>query len=110
VIEPDAIDRHDRRLGVGVRGQEHAPRIGIELDRFDEELRPRHLGHPLVDEKERDVAAALLELLRRLERVPTRADLHDAIVGAEVLAEIAVDGIEDLGVIVDGENHGLGHG
>ena len=37
------------------------------------------------------------------------ADLDDAVVDTKVLAEVAFDGVEDFGVIVDGENDGLGH-
>ena len=73
MIEPDLIDRGDRRLGVGVRREQHASRVRIELDRLDEKLRAGHVRHALVDEKERDLRAALLELTRR-RRAPAAPD------------------------------------
>jgi hypothetical protein len=109
VIEPDLIDRGDRRLRVGIRREEHLPRLGIELDRFLEKLRSRHLGHALVDEKERDGVAPLLELMRSLQRMPSGADLDDAVVGTEVLAKITIDGVQDLRIVVYGEDNGLRH-
>ena len=109
VIEPDLVDRGDGRLGVGVRGEQHLPRVGIQLDRLDEELRPGHLRHALVDEEERDRRAALLELAGRLERLAAGPDLDHPVVGAKMLAQVAFDRIQNLGVVVDGEDDRFRH-
>jgi hypothetical protein len=109
VIEPNPIDGEDRRLGVGVRREQDLPRIGVQLLRLGEKLRPRHLRHPLVDEEERDGRAALFELEGGIDRLAAGPDLDHPVVGSEMRAEIAVDGVEDLGVVVDGEDDRFRH-
>ena len=54
MIELDGVDRGDRDLGVGVRGEQHPLGVGVDLSRCGEELDARHPGHPLVREEERD--------------------------------------------------------
>ncbi len=109
MIEPDPVDGEDRRLGVGVRREQDLPRVRVQLLRLGEKLRPRHLRHPLVDEEERDRRAALLELEGRIDRLAAGAHLDHPVVRAKMRAQVAVDGVEDLGVVVDGEDDGLGH-
>ena len=74
-----------------------------------EELRAGHVRHALVHEEERDLRAALLQLADGVERLRAGRRLHDAVVGAEVVPEIALDGVQDFGVVVDREEDGFAH-
>src|SRR5205807_8178865 len=47
------VDRCDRRLGVRVRGEQHALCIRDELARVGEVFGPGHAGHPLVGHEHR---------------------------------------------------------
>ena len=69
VVERDLVDRRDRRLGVGVGGQQHALGVGHELARLDEVLGARHAGHALVGDQQRDLVAARDELAQDVERL-----------------------------------------
>jgi hypothetical protein len=101
VIELDVVDRPDRRLGVGVGGQQDPPRLGDQLAQFRQELDPGHAGHPLVDEEERDRLLALHQPLRRAERDARRIGRQDTVVATEATAQIALHGPQHLRVVVD---------
>ena len=109
MIETDLVDGPDRGLGVGVGREEDFPRVRVDLDRFGEELRAGHVRHAFVDQEERELGAAMFELGNGFERLCAGGRLHDAVVGAEVLAEVALDGVEDFGVVVDCQEDRLGH-
>ncbi|HEV2874435.1 MAG TPA: hypothetical protein VGW14_04740, partial [Thermoleophilaceae bacterium] len=72
VVERDLVDRRDRRLGVGVRGQQDALGVGSELARLDEVLGAGHAGHALVGDQQRDLVAARAQLAHDLERLLPR--------------------------------------
>lgn len=57
VIEADVVDAADRRLGVGVGGEEYLARVRVELPHLAQQLRPGHLGHPLVHQEQGDHAS-----------------------------------------------------
>ena len=109
VVQPQVVDAGDRGLRVGVGREEDPARIRVELEHLAQQLRPRHLGHPLVDEEEGDGSPALLELPDGLERLPAGPGLQDAVVAPVTLAQVALDGAEHLGVVVDAENDRLDH-
>ncbi len=69
VVERHLVDRGDRRRGVGVGGEQHFARLGVELPDLAQQLGAGHIGHPLIDQEESDRRAALLELARCLERL-----------------------------------------
>ena len=69
VVERDLVDRGDRRLGVGVGGQQHALGVGHDLARLDEVLGAGHAGHALVGDQQRDLVAARAQLAQQLERL-----------------------------------------
>jgi hypothetical protein len=79
------------------------------LPGLEEELRPAHLRHALVHQKQRDLGAALEELLDGVERLGAGRRLDHPAVGAEVVPEIALDRIQHLGVVVDCQQDRLGH-
>ena len=69
VVEADLIDRAHRRLGVRVRGKEHALRIGREGLGLRQQLDSRHPGHALVGDDQRHRIAPRGELSQDLQRV-----------------------------------------
>jgi hypothetical protein len=66
--------------------------------------------HPLVNEEERDLRSALLQLANGVESIRARGGLHHSIIGAEVMPEIALDCVENFGVVVDREKDRFAHG
>jgi hypothetical protein len=78
-VEVDVVDRADRRVGVGVRRQQHPLGVRHDVHRQLEELDARHAGHAVVGEQQRDLLAAQHELLHGLERVGPGLGAHDAV-------------------------------
>ena len=97
VVERDLVDRRDRRLGVGVGGQQHALGVGHDLARLDEVLGAGHAGHPLVGDQQRDLVAARAQLAQQLERLGARGRAQDAVALAEAAAQVARDGRQHAG-------------
>jgi hypothetical protein len=54
VVDIGRVDRLHERVGVGEGGQQHPDRLGRDLPAPRQELGPRHPGHPLVADHERD--------------------------------------------------------
>ena len=69
MVEVDDVDRLDRRLGVGVGGEQGPAGAGEQVHRLFEELEAGHLRHPVVGEHHRHHLAAQLQLAQRLERL-----------------------------------------
>ncbi len=86
MIQVDDVDRVDCRMGVGVRGQEHAPGHRIQVHGLFQELDAAHLRHPVVGDEHRDRLAAELEFVERLEGVLTGFGAHDPVLLAVVAA------------------------
>ncbi len=110
VVQPNGVDALDGRFGVGVGGEQHFARLGIELARLGQELGAIHGWHALVGQKQGDGRIASFELARGFQRLGPRGGLDDSIVAAIVPAQIALDGIEHLRFVIYRENDGLGHG
>ncbi len=104
VVQRDLVDRRDRCLGVGVGGEQHALGVGHELARLDEERRAGHRGHPLVGDEHRDAVAAREHLAQEVERLRAGRRPEDPEALAEAAAQVAADGGEHGGLVVDGED------
>ena len=105
VVERDAVDRVDRRLGVGVGGEEHALGLGGEPHRLLQELDARHLRHALVGEQQRDRIAAQLQSIEQLEPLLARGRAKHAILLAVLLREVAIDREKNVHTKGDGDQH-----
>ena len=105
VVERDVVDRLDRRVGVGVRGEQHALGVGDELARLGEVVGAGHAGHALVGDEQRDLVAAGAQLPEQVERLVARARAHDPVLAAERAPQVARDRGEDRGLVVDREDH-----
>src|SRR3972149_3848516 len=57
------------------------------------------------DQEPRPRAPPLLQFPGRLQRFRARARLDDAVIIAEMSAQIATDRVQHLGVVIDGEHH-----
>jgi hypothetical protein len=99
----------DGGVGVRVGREQHPPGVGVQLDRLEEKPGAGHLRHALVHQEERDLVAALEELLESLESLGAGGGLDDAVVRTEVMPKVALDGLEDLAIVIDGEQDGLLH-
>ena len=110
VVQIDDVDRVDRGVGVGVGGQQHPARGRVDVHRLFQELDPVHLRHPVVGEQHRDVIAAELHLLQRVERVGAGLGADDPVVLAVATAQVAGHRPGHAGVVVDGEDRRLGLG
>jgi hypothetical protein len=101
-IEPHAIDRGDGGLGVGIGREQHALGLGKERARLFEKLHARHLRHALVDQQERHHLVAALQFAQGVERDRARVGLDQAVVRRVFTPQIALHGVQDLGVVVNG--------
>ena len=106
VVQRDLVDRRDRRLGVGVGGQQDALGVGHELARLDEVLRARHRRHALVGDEHRDLVAAREQLAQQVQRLGAGARAQDPEALAEAAPQVARDGREHGGLVVDREDRG----
>ena len=89
VIERYLIDGLDRRLGVRVRGQQHALGGRDDLARAHEVVGALHARHPLVGYEQGNLLAAPGELAQRFERLLPRAGAHDPVALAEPPPQVA---------------------
>ncbi len=109
VVERDLVDRRDRRLGVGVRRQQHALGVGRELSRLEQILRAGHRRHPLVGDQHRDLVTARAQLAQHLEPLCARARAEDPKALAEAAAQVTRDRREDRRLVVHGDDRRAAH-
>ena len=67
---------------------------------------PGHAGHPLVGDQQRDLVAAGAQLLEDVERLGAGGGAQDPVALAEAAPQVARDGGEHGGLVVDGEDRG----
>ncbi len=109
VVQVDDVDRVDRGVGVGVRGQQHPAGQREQVHRRFEELDAVHLRHPVVGQQQRDRFAAQLQLAQRVQRLRTGVGPHHPVPVAVLAADVAGHGPGDGRVVVDGEDRGVRH-
>ncbi len=107
MVQVDDVDRVDRGVGVGVRGQQHPAGQREDVHRLFEELDAAHLRHPVVGDEHRDGVAAQLEFVERLQGVRAGFGAHDPVSLAVVAAQVAGDGAGHRRVVVDGQDYGF---
>src|SRR2546430_16043519 len=81
----------------------------MQFHGFREEADAIHLRHALVSEKKRDGIVAGFEFAERGDGGAARVCTHDAIAVRIAAAQIALDGAQDLRVVVDREQNWFGH-
>jgi hypothetical protein len=109
MIEAHLVDCRYGRRRIGVRGEQHFSSLRMQLHHLEEELGAHHVGHPLIDEKQRDRRAALFQLTGRLESLRGGPRAHHPIIAPVVVSQIPLDGPKDFLVIVDNKHDGSDH-
>jgi hypothetical protein len=110
VVDVDDVDRRDGRVGVGVGGEQGAAGAREQVHGLLQELDPGDLGHAVVGEQHRHLAAAQLGLPQHLHRLRRRRRPHDPVRLAVAAPQVAGDRARHRGVVVDGEQDGPGGG
>jgi dihydrofolate reductase len=109
VVDVDDVDRIDRRLGIGVRGQQHPPSGWEQVHRRFQELDPVHLRHPVVGEHDRHRVTAQLHLAQRVQGRRAGLGAHHAVLVAVPPAQVARDGSRDGRVVVHRQDRRVRH-
>ena len=109
VVETDVVDRADRHLGVGVRGEEDELGVGCLHLGLLEEIRPRHRRHALVGHDEGNRSLAEGELREHGERFGARSAPDDLVLGAVLPPQITGDRLRDGPIVVDRHDYRLRH-
>ena len=107
VVERHPVDGVDRRLGVGVGGQQDPLGVGHDLERPLQELDAGHPRHALVGHQQGDRLVAQVHLGEQLEALGPRLGAQHAEALAVAPAQVALDRPRDARVVVDAEDHGL---
>ena len=83
---------------------------GRQLQRGGQELDAGHLRHPLVGDDEGQRGLAEGEAADDVEGGGAGVGGEDRVLRPEVAAELALDGAQDGGLVVDDEDHRVRHG
>ena len=108
MIQSDRVDALDGSLGIGIGGQQDLARIGIKLHGLSQKLGPGHPGHTLIDQEKCQRVISAFEPLNGFERLYARAGFDDPVFAAVVLSQVALDRIQYLRFVVDGQDDGFG--
>ena len=103
------VDGANGGFGVGIRGEQHAARFGIDGPRALKHLDAGHAGHALVADDQSDGLLARFELGQRVERGLAAGSAHDAIGGAVLAAQILDHGLKHAYVVVNRQEDGPCH-
>lgn len=109
VVELNAVDRRDGRLGVGVGGEQDLAGFGEQLTGLLQELHAAHVRHALVAEQQGDGLVAAQELAQLLQGCRARGAPGEAVVAAVSAPHIALNGVEHCLVVVDDQDHRICH-
>jgi hypothetical protein len=109
IVNASGVDGFDRGVGVGISGKQSALGGGEEIRRLSEETDAVEFRHALIGEEERDRVVAGFEAMEGIERLVGGRSTHDAVTLGVAAAKIALDGLEDIGVVVNGEDNWLSH-
>lgn len=106
MVEVDDVDRVDGRFGVRVRGQQHPPGAGVDVESLLEELDAVHLRHPEVGHDHRDGAAAQLQLAQGGEGGLAGLRAHNAVRPAVASPQVTGDSTRHARVVVHSQDDG----
>jgi hypothetical protein len=110
LVEVDLVDRLDRGVGVGVRGQQDGAGVGVQSPRPGQQLGSAQRGHALVGHDQRHRILRQGKLLERAQRGQAVRCRQDAELGGIPAAQITDDRGEHRPVVVDRQDRRLGPG
>ena len=108
-MDAGGVDGFDGGVGVRVGSKKGALGGGEEFGGLGEEADAIEFGHALIGEEKSDRVVAGFEAMEDVERFVGGGSAHDAVPLRVTGTEIALDGLENIGVVVNGENNWLGH-
>ena len=106
VVQSHLVDRRDGRLGVRVGGEQDPLRLGVGLACLEQVFGPFHSRHPLVGQQQRDGVPPGAQFAQQLEALGSRAGPQDAVALPEAAPQVASNGGENHGLIIDGDYRG----
>ena len=110
MIELNFVDGADGGLGIGVGGEENALGVGESRDGARQKLDAVHLRHAVIDQEQGQGLAALLQLIEEGQCGLAGVGRQHPIVGSVLAAQVALDGLQNFGVVVDGQKDRFCHG
>src|SRR4029450_7513966 len=95
VVETDVVDRLDRYVGIGVRGEQHELGTGRRYRGTAEELDAGHLRHAVIRDDEGDGLVPAGKLLQGAQRGGARHGADEAVAIAVARSEVSSDRLRD---------------
>ena len=106
VVEGHVVDRRDRRLGVGICGEQHALGVRHERACLDQVVGARHARHALVGDQHGRLLPPRAQLGQQLQRLRAGSRAQDPVALAEPASQVAGDGSEDRRLVIDSHDRG----
>ena len=95
------VDGIDGGVGIRVGGEQGALGERVHLHGFGEEIHAVHLGHTLIRQQQRDGIVARFQFPQSGKPGASGIRAHDAVAIRVTAAQIALNGPEDLRVVIN---------
>ena len=102
VVNFGFVDGIDSGVGVGVGGQQGTLGLGMNIHGLGEETYAIHVRHALIGKKQGDRIVSSFEFAQGAEAGAAGVGAHDAVFLRVVAAQVAFDGAEHFGIIING--------
>jgi hypothetical protein len=103
IIDAGLIDGTDGGVGIGIRGEQRPLRAGKNPHGLLQEFDSIHVRHALVGKQESHAIITDLQLLQQIESALGRVAADDAVFGAVLRTEIALNRSQHIGVVIHTE-------
>ena len=108
-MDPRRVDGTDRGLRIGIRRQQHAAGVRVDILNLAQQIDSSHAGHALVADDEGEGVASLLQLAGGVQGRLPGASTQDPVLLAVMASQILDDRLQNTGVVVNREDDRLGH-
>ena len=105
IIDVGFVDGADGGIGVGIGGEQGALGVGEDAHAFLEKRHTVHVRHALVGQQEGHAIVADFQLFEERERAFGGIASDHAVFGAVFRAQIALDGAQNIGVVVNTQQY-----
>src|SRR5229473_3581515 len=109
VVHARFVNGVDGRIPIGVRKEEAPLCLRMNVHGLREEAYTVHLRHALIGEQQRHGIVAGLQLAQRGQRSATGIRAHHPIAVGIMPAQVALNGAQNLRIVVDCQHHWLWH-